>query len=124
MSALVKKQQASETDSTTLLSIEILNSLLMKFKMLMDKNVVQRKPLLRNFLLEKSLNFLQEFCAPAIQELMQLVIFYDLPMNFHSEQLNLENVNFIQFLAEIKERQGLETTSAEFILNLWRLLRN
>lgn len=123
MKTLARKLETSPPDAA-LLSTEILNSLLMRFKMVMDKRYKERKLLLRNFLVEKNLNFLQELCTSTIQELLQLVVFYDLPLNFFSEPLNLDNVNLIQFMFEIKKRQTAEPQGEDFILNLWNLLRN
>lgn len=127
MNALVNKQQTSEgtlSDNAALLSMEILNSLLMRYKMVMSKRLVEQKPLLRQFLIEKNLNFLQEHSTKSIQELMQLVIFFDLPLNFLNEPLDLSNVNLVQFMFEIKKRQFAESPSAEFISQLWNLLKN
>lgn len=123
MNALVKKLETSPPD-VALLSTEILNSLLMRFKMVMDRRFKERKVLLRSFLVEKNLNFLQELCSVAIQELLQLVVFYDLPLNFLQESLNLDNINLIQFMYEIKKRQTSEPQGEDFILNMWNLLRN
>lgn len=92
--------------------------------MVMSKRLVEQKPLLRQFLIEKNLNFLQEHSTKSIQELMQLVIFFDLPLNFLNEPLDLSNVNLVQFMFEIKKRQFAESPSAEFISQLWNLLKN
>jgi hypothetical protein len=116
MNALAKKLETLYT--------EILNSLLMRFKMIMDKRFKERKLLLQSFLVEKNLNFLQECCAVTIQEILQLVVFFDLPLNFLSEQLNFDNVNLIQFMFEIKKRQLAEPKGEDFFMNMWNLLRN
>lgn len=123
MNAIVKKLETSPPEAV-LLSTEIINSLLMRFKIVMDRRFKERKLLLRSFLLEKNLTFLQELCPAAIQELLQLVVHYDLPLNFLSEPLNLENVNLIQFMFEIKKRQFGDPQREDFILNLWNLLKN
>lgn len=126
MSSLVKKQQKIEggSDNTALLSMEILNSLLTRFKMIMDGKLKKRKPMLRNFLAEKNLNFLQERCVASIQELVQLVVFFDLPLNFFNELLNLENINIIQFMYELKNRFTNVELSADFMITLWNILKN
>lgn len=127
MNALVKKQQISEgstVESGALLSNEVLNSLLVRFKMIMQQRMKDRKYLLRNFLVEKNLNFLQDYCAPSIQELVQLAVFFDLPLNFLPDPLNLTNVSLVQFMFEIKKRQIANPPSTDFILNLWNLLSN
>lgn len=123
ISAIMKKLENS-TPEAAILSTEILNSLLMRCKMTMDKQFKERKLLLRNFLVEKNLNFLHELCPSVIQELLQLVVYYELPLNFINEPLNLENVNLIQFMFEMKKRKNLESQREDFILNLWNLLKN
>lgn len=123
MNAIVKKLETSPPEAA-LLSTEIINSLLMRFKIVMDRRFKERKLLLRSFLVETNLTFLQELCPAAIQELLQLVVHYDLPLNFLSEPLNLENVNLIQFMFEIKKRQIADPQREDFILNLWNLLKN
>lgn len=125
MNALVKKQQDSMTgDNTALLSPEIVNSLLMRYKMLMEKSFKEQKHLLRSFLIDKNLNFIQECCTTSIQKLMQLVVYYDFPMNFLNVPLNLEKVNLLQFMFEIKKRQNVETLNTEFVMNLWNMLKS
>lgn len=126
MSSLVKKQQKIEngSDNTALLSMEILNSLLTRFKMIMDGKLKKRKPMLRNFLAEKNLSFLQERCVASIQELVQLIVFFDLPLNFFNEPLNLSNINIIQFMYEIKNRFTNVELSADFMITLWNILKN
>lgn len=127
MNALVKKQQAGEgttVDSSALLSLELLNSLLIRFKMVMDERFREQKPLIRSFLVEKNLNFLQKHCATKVQELVQLVVFYNLSLNFLSESLNLDNINLVQFMFEMKQRQIAEPATAEFLLFLWKSLKN
>jgi hypothetical protein len=89
----------------------------------MDKRLMEHKHMLQSFLLEKDLNFLQENCAASIQELMQLVIFFDLPLKFLSEPLSLDNVNLVQFMFELKKRQNFESLPTSFVLSLWNLLR-
>lgn len=126
MNSLVRKQQKSEggSDNTALLSMEILNSLLTRFKLIMDGKLQERKPMLRSFLAEKNLNFLQDRCVASIQELVQLVVFFDLPMNFINEPLNLDNTNIIQFMFEIKNRFNTADISADFMITLWNVLKN
>lgn len=125
MNALVKKQQDSMTgDNTALLSPEIVNSLLIRYKMLMEKSFKEQKHLLRSFLIDKNLNFIQECCTTSIQKLMQLVVYYDFPMNFLNVPLNLEKVNLLQFMFEIKKRQNVETLNTEFVMNLWNMLKS
>jgi hypothetical protein len=123
IAAIVKKLENSSPDAA-ILSTEILNSLLMRFRMAMDRQFNDRKLLLRNFLLEKNLNFLQELCPSVVHELLQLVVFFDLPLNFVKEPLNLDNVNLIQFMFGMKKRQGMEGQRDDFVLNLWKLLKN
>ncbi|CRK87591.1 CLUMA_CG001388, isoform A [Clunio marinus] len=125
MNELIKKQQANNgaSDSSSLLSLEILNSLLMRFKMLIDKKFFERKSSIRQFLMKKDLNFLQDSCFQSVNELMQLVIFYDLPLNYINETLDLSNINLFQFMFEIKKRQH-DSTSTEFFLNLWKILKD
>lgn len=127
MNALVKKQQSGEVtavDSSVLLSMELLNSLLIRFKAIMDSRLKEQKPLLRRFLVEKNINFLQEYCTVSVQELVQLVVFYNLPLNFLNETINLDNINLVQFMFEMKKRQSAEPLTADFLLNLWKLLKN
>lgn len=127
MSELVKKKQATDnpqSDSSTLLSLEILDSLLKRFKMLMEEHLKLNKLLLRKFLMEENLSFLQDECVSTIQELFQLITFFDLPQNFMNEPLNLENVNFLQFMFEIKKKQATESLDVDFAFNLWKLLKN
>lgn len=126
MQALVKNQQEHEVstaENAALLSMEILNSLLMRFRIVTDKRLNEHKSLLKSFLTERSLNFLQNFDTSSIQELMQLVVFYGLSLNF-LETINIGNINLIQFMFELKKRQKLEPLNAEFILSLWKLLKN
>jgi hypothetical protein len=126
MKALVKKQQASDcivAENTSVLSMEILKSLLMKFRLLMDERLQEQKLLLKSFLEENKLSFLQEQCAASIQELVKLVVFYDMRLNFLSEPLNLENVNLLQFMFEVKKRQASQSSSSDFVANLWNVLK-
>lgn len=127
MNALVKKQQAGEgisPDSSALLSMEMLNSLLIRFKVVMDERLKEQKSLLKRFLTEKNLNFLQDHCTASVQELMQLVVFFNLPMNFIDQSLNVDNVNIVQFMFEMKARQLAEPLPADFLFILWKLLKN
>jgi len=126
MSVLVKKQLANAsatTDSISILSIEILNSLLMRLKMLMSRRMKERKHVLRTFLAERNLNFVTDFCLSSLQELIQLVIYFGLSLNFLEEPLNLENVNLMQFMYELKKRQGV-SLDPEFAINLWKLVKD
>lgn len=126
MQALVKSQQEHEKsfgDGAALLSIEILNSLLMRFRLVMEKRFKEQKKLLSSFLNEANLIFLQDSDANSIQELMQLVVFYELSSNF-LESINTGEINLIQFMFELKQRQKLEPFNAEFVVNLWNLLKN
>lgn len=126
MNSLVKKQQKNEagTDNTALLSMEILNSLITRFKIVMEGKLKKRKPMLSSFLAEKNLNFLQDRCVASIQELVHLVVFFDLPLNFISEPLHLDNINIIQFMFEIKNRFDTADLSADFMITLWNILKN
>lgn len=124
MQALVKKLQMNEGtlgDSSALLSMELLNSLLMRFKMAMDEKLKQQKTLLRSFLIEKNLKFLCEQSANEIRELIQLVVFFNIPMNFLNETISLQNVNLLQFMFEMKKRQ-VQPLSADVLRNLYKLL--
>ena len=127
MNALVKKQQKNDnttSDNTALLSVEILNSLLIRFKMIMDERLKGCKAMLKNFLVEKNLNFLHECCASSVQDLVQLVVFFDLPLNYINEPLNLESINLIQFTFEIKNRLNVVDASSDFMIALWNILKN
>jgi hypothetical protein len=127
MNTLVKKQQFSESsppENTSVLSMEVLKSLLMKFRMLMDEKLREHKLMLKSFLIESKTSFLQEHCPESIPELVRLAVFYDLPMNFLNEPLNLENVNLLQFMFEIKKRKVSQHLSSDFIVNLWNVLKS
>lgn len=128
MKALVWNQPQSQTgmqNSVWILSIELLTSMLHKYDTVMGGKKEEMKFLLRNFLAEKNLDFLQEFCVDALQQLGMLIIFYNLPLNFINKPLNLENVNVVQFLYEMKNRDNLthHQYDHDFLLNLWHLLK-
>ena len=74
--------------------------------------------------MEKNLNFMQELCPRAVHDLLQLVVFFELPLHFIKEPLNLDKVNLIQFMFGMKKRQNLGTQREDFVLNLWNLLKN
>ena len=125
MNALVKKQQVATvgptSDSNALLSSELLSSVLMRFDIEMEKQLQEKKLLLRTFLTEPSLHFLQEHCDSSIKELLQLVVFYDLSLNMFNNTINIGNLNLLKFMFEIKNRQAADI---EFQMNLWNLLEN
>lgn len=124
MQVIMKNQQENEgslVDSSALLSLEILNSLSMRFKMVMEKRLLENKSELGRFLIEKNLNFLQSFDLASIKELMQLVVFYGFSSNF-LETLDVGNINLVQFIFELKKKQ--KSLNSDFILSLWKLLKN
>lgn len=128
MKALLWNQPQSQSgmqNSVWILSIELLTSMLHKYDTVMRGKKEEMKFLLRNFLAEKNLDFLQEFCVDALQQLGMLIIFYNFPLNFINKPLNLENVNVVQFLYEMKNRDNLthHQYDQDFLLNLWHLLK-
>lgn len=126
MNALVKKQQShavTSSDSSALLSQELLSSLLMRFEMEMEKRFKEQKLLLRTFLAESNLNYLQELCDSSVKELVQLVVFYDLPLNLFNNAIDFGSFNLFKFMFEIKNRQA-EPSDVDFQMNLWSLLED
>lgn len=122
MASIVKRQDVTPNDNVSLLSMEILNSLLLRCKKTMSTRMHERKFLMRKFLFESNLNFLQDFCLTSLQELIQLVVYFDLPLGLLAEPLSLENANLLQFMFEIKNRHS--NLNSEFILNLWKMLKD
>lgn len=104
--------------------MELLSSLLMRFEMELEKRFREKKLLLKIFLTQLNLNFLQEYCESAIRELTQLVVFYDLPLNLLNTSIDLGNLNLFKFMLEVKNRKTAEPSDVDFQLNLWNLLEN
>lgn len=126
MNALVKKQQSyvgTSSDSWALLSLELLNSLLMRFEMEMEKRFKVHKLPLRNFLVQPNLMFLHDYCESLVQELIQLVVFYDLSLNFFSNDIDVSSLNLFKFMFELKNRQNAALPDVDFQMNLWNLLK-
>lgn len=127
MQALVwnRPTQVAMRNSVWILSVELLTSMLLKYGTVMDEKKEEMKLLLRQFVSEKSLDFLQEFCVDSLQQLGILIIYCNFPLNFIDKPLNLQNVNFIQFIYEMKNRDSLKPYQydQEFLLNLWHLLK-
>lgn len=127
MKALVWNQPTQQVmqNSVWILSIELLTSMLLKYDTVLAERKEEMKFLLRNFLAETNLDFLQEFCLDVLHQLGMLIVYYNLPLNFVNKPLNLVNVNVVQFMYEMKNREiKLEHNyDVDFLLNLWHLLK-
>ncbi|KAG5683225.1 hypothetical protein PVAND_012519 [Polypedilum vanderplanki] len=121
LNILMHNRMHKECDSkSSLVSTEILNSLLMKIKSIINNRIEQQKYLLKKFLTQKSLDFLhQEACLPTIEQVLLFTNFFDLPFALFSS-LNSENINLLQFIVEYKKRHS--TTDTEFLSNLWKIV--
>lgn len=111
--------------STTLMSTEILKALLLNFSQTMNHQKNEQKFLLKTFMFEKNLNFLQEFCVKSLNQLSDLIVYFNIPLSLFNESSNLENISFVQFMSEMKKRFVLHQLPVDhkFILNLWHLLK-
>ena len=112
---------AIEQSSTSLLSNEILRSLLAKAKVIMNEKLSQQKHLIKQLLPAKDSNFLQSFCLPSISELMQLATYYDLTFNLLDDSLKIEQMSLLHLIVEFKKRDT-QHKDTEFIANLWKIL--
>lgn len=110
-----------EQSSSSLLSNEILRSLLVKAKIIMNEKLSQKKHLIKQLLYAKDSNFLQDFCMSSIVELMQLATYYDLSFNLLDDSLNIEQMSLLQLIVEFKKRDT-QHKETEFIANLWKIL--
>lgn len=110
-----------QDQSSCLLSHEILRSLLAKVNIILNERLVQQKHLVKQFFFSKDLDFLQDFCVQATNELMLFAIYYDLPLNLFGEALNIGGMNLLQFLVEFKKRD-FKQKEPQFISNLWKIL--
>lgn len=111
--------QESETKSS-LISNEIMSSLLTRVSLMMNKKVKKQRNLLKQLVVQKNLDFLREMCLPSIEELLLLTNYYDLPLNLISNSINIDKMNLLQFMIEFKQRSPQK--NVEFILNLWKIL--
>jgi len=112
---------ATEQSSSSILSNEILRSLVAKAKVIINEKLSQQKHLIKQLLYAKDLNFLQDFCMSSITELMQLATFYDLSFNLFDDSLKIEQMSLLQLIVEFKKRDS-QHKETEFIANLWKIL--
>lgn len=108
-----------------LVSIEIVNALLLKFTKVMDQRLSESKFQIKSFLFEKNLNFLQDFCLNSLNKLSDLLVFYNFPLNWFDETVNFENVSFMQFLFEMKQKFAAQKQPVDhqLLMSLWNLLK-
>lgn len=117
-----KYPQVRLNRSDYLLSPEIVNPILLKYQLEMEKKRNEMKFLLRNFLIKKDINFLQEFCLNALEKLTDTIIFYDLPLELFTEGVKFDKINYLDFMLAMKrKKQPLDT---EFALNVWKLMKD
>lgn len=109
-----------------LMSTEIVGALLLKFSKVMDQRLDSSRFLLKSFLFEKNLNFLGDFCLESLNNFSDLIVFYNLPLNSFEENVNFENVGFVQFLFEMKKKLALQQQPIDhkLLLHFWKLLRD
>lgn len=109
-------QEVLPTDvGSLLLAPELLNSLMKKIEMMLDKKNSQNKDMLKKILSEKDLSFLQGLDIKSIEHLMLMADYGDIPLQLCEREL--KPMNLLQFLFEFKKNQ-LGTTN--FISNFWK----
>jgi hypothetical protein len=105
---------------SSLISTEIISSLLIRVNNLMKVKLEERKTLLRKLISAKDLNFLHEISSSVVEELVMLADFYDLPLNLiDSSAVNVQHMNLMQFLMDFKKLNR----DSEFVINLWKMLK-
>lgn len=112
---------SSQEQSNSLVSVEIVRSLLTKTKMIMNEKMNEQKHVVKQLLFAKDLNFLQDFCMQSVSDLMLLATYYDLPLNIFNDSLNVAKLSMIQFIVEFKKRD-FQHKETEFISSLWKML--
>lgn len=130
ISSLVKHLQSTVDEKAfnkgeTLMSNEILSSLLLNFDQKMGQHKNEMKFLLKNFVFEKDLIFLQDYCVKSLNKLSDLILYFNVPLNLFSRSSNLDEISFMQFMFEMKRRflQRNQRVDRNFIINLWNLLK-
>lgn len=123
MNGLVKKKQFYDrnSDSTQLLSSELLGSLLNKFKIVMDEKLKKNSNHLKKFLGNKNLNYFQELQIDEIKNIIQLGCYFNLPFNNVNGNLLQNSSNVLQLMLDIKKHK---VSDNDLVTNLWNLLKN
>lgn len=120
----IKYPQTRLTSNDYLLSLEILNPLLLKYQLAMEKKRNEMKFLLRNFLMQKDLNFLQDFCLNSLGKLTDLIIYYNLPLNLFKEGVEFEKFNYLDFMSAMRNGEKSLPLDTEYALNVWKLMKD
>lgn len=120
LNVLMKKRHFQDilpTDfGSLLLAPELLNSLLIKIKMMLERELLKHKAMLKRLSNEANLNFLQSFDLTSIHRLMQLANYTDLPLQLGTPS----PMNLIQFL--IGFRSQCYHYETDFISNIWKII--
>lgn len=122
MNGIVKKKLVYDknSDTTQLLSLELLGSLLNRFKLVMDEKYKKQNNHLRKFLLEKNLNYFQDLQVDEIQNVTQLSCYFNLPLNIFKETPIVSPANILQLMLDTKKHKLGDN---EFVMNMWNLLK-